>query len=96
MRWSLLCDRRAVGRSASARFYGDEATGGRIRAQSSAVLADSSRRHGKSQRCTDALADHECAVSAQYLRRARAWNARMGCRAVSCARIAARPLERRS
>ena len=93
---SFLRDRRAVGRPTSARFHGDEAAGGRVRTQPSAVLADPPRRHGESQRCANALAHRERTFSAQPIRRALTGSACMGCRAIPCAWIAARPLEHRA
>lgn len=92
----LLRHRRAVGRPASARFHGYEATCGRVRAQPSAVLAGTPWRHDESQRRANALAHRKRAVTAQPIRFARTWIAGMGCRAVPIAERSAWPLGHRA
>jgi len=88
-------DRRALGRSQGARLHRDPAACGCVGAQRHALLAGAPRRHGKSQRSSDALADREHSVTREPTGRARSGIAGVERRAVPGARMPARPLEPR-
>ena len=92
----LRRDRRAVWRPGGARLHRDSAAGGRIGAESGAVLAGARGRQRQPQRRADALAHRQRAVACQPARLARAGAAGLGCRAVPCAWGSARPLEHRA
>lgn len=79
------CHRRGLGRSARARFYGDQTPCHAIRGGVRALLADPSRRRHKPECCTRSLACSIAPVCAQPPRRASPRIAALGPRSVPLA-----------
>ena len=92
---SVLCSRRDLGRSPSARLHRDAPARGRVGAIRRSLLAGAARRFSEPQRRSNALADRECAIAHQSIRSASARLAGMGRGAVPGTRFAAGPLESR-